>query len=371
VLDRTGNLTGNYTAKKSVLALDPNHLRMPRSETKDEAIERLTLRRMQDPGVDPKAAGKWARGVVASKGYRPAIVDPPPGKSGIVRDVALRARLRQCLSDAGLDPDDFSANQIKKLVESGGVKHASGVPIRSVVLLRTMTDPVIASRWATDHSTGKRYQIYDAHERVGDARAARAYVGGNNHHIEIRVAKNKNGGEIWRGEVVSAFEAAQQKLAKLRAIRKAGIPKPTEFRKLSKTERAKFRPVLREIERAHPLVDRSDNEEKGGRFVMSLCEGEMLMMKRKPEKKGEPAGPVSYFVVAKLDKPNGIVLVPHWDARAAGERKDAEGKKVPDSKREQFTVTPNDLKELAPAGEAHAVKVRVSPLGKVTVLERD
>jgi hypothetical protein len=63
--------------------------------------------------------------------------------------------------------------------------------------------------------------------------------------------------------------------------------------------------------------------------------------------------------------------VPHWDARAAGERKDAEGKKVPDSKREQFTVVPNDLKELAPPGREHAVKVRVSPLGRVVELERD
>jgi hypothetical protein len=238
-------------------------------------------------------------------------------------------------------------------------------------LLRTMTDPVIASRWATDHSTGERHKLYDADTRTGDGRAARAYVGGNNHHIEIRVAPKKKGGEEWSGRVVSAFEAAQRKLAKLRAVRNAGIPKPTEFRKLSKAERAKYRPVLRDIERAHPLVDRSDGDEKSGRFVMSLCEGEMLMMKRKPGRKGEPAGSVSYFVVAKLDKPNGIVLVPHWDARAAGERKDAEGKKVPDSKREQFTVTPNDLKELAPPGEAHAVKVRVSPLGKVTRLERD
>jgi hypothetical protein len=129
--------------------------------------------------------------------------------------------------------------------------------------------------------------------------------------------------------------------------------------------------VLRDIEWAHPLVDRADSDDKGGRFVMSLCEGEMLKMRRKAEKKGDPAGPVSYFVIAKLDKPNGIVLVPHWDARAAGERKDAEGKKVPDSKREQFTVTPSDLKELAPPGEPHAVKVRISPLGKIMKLERD
>ncbi len=64
-------------------------------------------------------------------------------------------------------------------------------------------------------------------------------------------------------------------------------------------------------------------------------------------------------------------MVPHWDARAAGERKDPEGKKIPDSKREQITVTPNDLQRLAPPGERHAIKVRVGPLGVVQRLERD
>ncbi len=59
------------------------------------------------------------------------------------------------------------------------------------------------------------------------------------------------------------------------------------------------------------------------------------------------------------------MLVPHWDARAAGERKDAEGRKVLNSKRDQFSAMPNDLKNLAPPGRPHAVKVRVSPLGVV------
>jgi hypothetical protein len=82
---------------------------------------------------------------------------------------------------------------------------------------------------------------------------------------------------------------------------------------------------------------------------MSLCEGEMLYMrdKRAPEKLG-------YFVVAKLDKPQGIVLVPHWDARSATARKDAEGKKVPESEREQFPIAPADLAALAPPERQHA-----------------
>lgn len=359
VLDEAGRLTDTYTAKKSVLELKPNYLRMPRPETTNEAVERLTARRLRRNGGDERAARKWARGVVASAGYKPRIIDPPPGKSGIVRDVALRTRLRECLTAGGIDPDDFTANQIKKLVEAGGLRQASGVPIRSVALLHTISDPVIVSRWASDHATTKRRKLYDAATGQGDASAARAYVARNNHHIEIRAAKNKKGEEVWRGEVVTAFQVAQRKLAKLRAFRQAGVPRPDVFRGLPRAERARLMPVIRAIEKDYPLVDRSDDETKGGRFVMSLCEGETLLMKHKA------TGEVGYFVVAKLDKPQGIVLVPHWDARAAGERKDAEGKTVPDSKRDQFTATPTDLLKLAPPGRPHAVKVRVSPLGEV------
>lgn len=124
-------------------------------------------------------------------------------------------------------------------------------------------------------------------------------------------------------------------------------------------------PVLRGIEAAHPIVNRNDDNALGGRFMMSLCEGETLWMKHKGTQE------VGHFVVAKLDKPHGIVLVPHWDARAAGERKDSSGKAIPDSSREQFSVTPSDLLALAPPGQPHARKVRVSPLGVVTLLEKD
>lgn len=354
VLDAQGELTGNYTAKKSVLALDPNHLRMPRKESESEAIDRLAKRRQRAAGEDEKLARKWARALVSSPGYAPAIIDPPPGKSGIVRDVGLRARLRECLSDAGLHPDDFSPNEVKKLAESGKMCHASGVPIRSVVLLRTMSDPVILPRRRSDHATGR--MIAD-----GDPASLRAYVGGNNHHVEFRA----NGKGKWAGEIVSAFDAAQRKLARLRALRAARIPKPDAFRKLPKAERRKLAPVLRAIEQENPLVDRRDDEARGGRFVMSLCEGEMLLMKH-PD-----TGEVGYFVVAKLDKPHTAVLVPHWDARAAGERKDANGKKIPNSKREQFSVTPEQLRELGTKEGLPPYKVRVSPLGVVTKLEKD
>lgn len=408
VLDRAGNLTGNYTAKKSVLALDPNHLRMPLGWDAKEA----ELHRAQ------ASSGR----VGAIKRDLAKMEDPSPAKAGIVRDRALRNRIRHCLVEAGLELGEFdarkntvkggfSAGQIKRLIDlqprlreglsdggitpdaftlqdlksnealydrlrdciagcgfdperfkpedivaivkSGAIRHHSGAPIRTVVLLRTMTDPVVIDRKKPEYATGRL--VADS-----DPASQRAYVGGNNHHIEIRVdAKGR-----WSGEVVSAFDAAQRKRARLRALRDARIPKPDAFRRLPKAERGKLTPMLRAIEQAHPLVDRRD-EAKGGAFVMSLCEGEMLHMKHKE------TGEVGYFVVAKLDKPRSIVVVPHWDARAATERKDAEGRKVANSKREQFSVTPSDLKVLAPPGEPHARKVRVSPLGVVTKLERD
>ncbi len=357
VLDRAGNLTENFTAKKSIYALDSNHLRMPLPESPKQAIERLALRRMTEEGVDARAARKWAKSVVESKAYAPARIDPPPGKSGIVRDVALRGRLRACLEQAGLDPDDFKANDIKKLADAGGFRQASGVPIRSFVLLRTMSDPVVIDRKVPEHGTGRMV-------RDDDPASKRAYVGGNNHHIEFRVDASGH----WTGTIVSAFEAAQRKLRKLRALREAKIPRPTQFRELPEAERRRLTPILRSIEQAHPIVDRNDRDELGGRFVMSLAEGEMVWMR---DKGAAASADPEFFVVAKLDKPNRVVLVPHWDARAAGLRKNAEGKPVADSAREQFAATPDDLKELAPQGREHAIKVWVNPLGRVTELKGD
>ncbi|MBK8270485.1 MAG: HNH endonuclease [Planctomycetes bacterium] len=85
---------GLYKGSKSVLMLTPNHLRQARRETEKEAIERLARRRQLMAEVSEKDARKWATSTVKSKGYKPKIVDPPPDKSGLVRDRALRDRLR-------------------------------------------------------------------------------------------------------------------------------------------------------------------------------------------------------------------------------------------------------------------------------------
>jgi CRISPR-associated endonuclease Csn1 len=298
-----------------------------------------------------------------------ALQDPAPGP-GIVRDRATRDFLRRWIAGKGLPlgtPDDanyrvrggFSDKDLKRVLPMDGtIPLPSGVPLRSVVVLRSIAEPVVIARKRWDASEGKM--------GLDPAPAAvRLYESQSNHHYELRVALAKNGKEVWTGEVVSTFETAQRKLNRLRAFRTARIPKPADFRKLPKAERRKLTPLLRAAEQAHPLVDRSDNPDKGGRFVMSLCEGETLLMRDKNTNE------VGYFVVAKMSEGQGIVMVPHWDARAAGERKDAEGRKVPDSKRLTFAIQAGDFKRLAPPGHPHAIKVRVSPLGVVTPLIRD
>lgn len=356
IINGTGEMTDGFTARKSVLELNPKHLRMPHKETEEEAIERISAQR-RAAGDSARAARMWATEFVRSPAFssmRRRTVDASPGKSGIVRDVALRGRLRECIRMANVDPDQFTKGQIKKLSEEGRIQHASGVPIRSVVLLRTMRDPVVVKRRRPEYSAGRM-----AHDSA--LGSVRAYQGGNNHHIEIRV--DEQGG--WSGRVVTAFEAAERNVARLRALRQNGIPKPTAFRLLSRHERDRLGPILKAVEAAHPIINRRDDPGLGGRFVMSLCEGEVLHMRHKS------SGEVGWFVVAKLDKPNGIVLVPHWDARPASGRKDADGMPVAWSGREDFTISPAELKRLAPPGRDHAEKVRVSPLGRVTRLQGD
>jgi hypothetical protein len=425
VLDSDKKLTSNYTARKNVLELDANHLRLPVEEPRKDALKRITAE-LKSQGLKPNVAKQKAEAILSDPDYKPRMVEPPPRKPGIVRDVNLRRilreqipkrhrevreKLKQQLSleadekrrkdvekalerlDQSIDLDKTGdaakkkfQRQLKIILNDGPICMPSGVPIHSVILLRTMSDPVIASRWATYYESGQRYKVYDAITGKGDATRARAYDSQNNHHIEIRIRTDRKGKDIWSGTVLTAFEVAQQLRMRLRKLNALEKPYRHLRRRLTKDQRKGLskdqldqlsrrrlrewkqalrglRPQRTKILNAHPLVDRSDNEH--GRFVMSLCEGEMLLMKHKP------TGEVGYFVVAKLEKPHNIVLVPHWDARSATGRKDADGKKVADSKRDQFSVTPTDLKKLAPPGHPHAIKVRVGPLGDVVLLEHD
>lgn len=426
VFDANGKPTANRTARKSVLDLDANHLRLPHKEAREVALKRLTAE-FRSHGIKQKQAKRNAEQILNDLKYMPRIVDSAPGKSGIVRDVKLRDVLRQQIVkrhfdvreklkrqlafetdekrrkdvektlawlDESIDLDKTGdaakkkfQRQLKVIVNDGPICMPSGVPIHSVVLLRTMNDPVIVSRWATDYETGQRHKVYDASTGQGDPAAARAYDSQNNHHIEIRVKYDKKGNELWSGRVVTAFQVAQQLQTRLRKLsllekpnrhlrkrltkeQRKGISKE-ELEKLGKQRLRQWKQALRNLRPqrkaildAHPLIDRSDSED--GRFVMSLCEGEMLLMRHKSTRD------VGFFVLAEIEKnKRRVVLVPHWDARSATGRKDTEGKKVPDSKRDEFAATATDLKELAPPGHRHAMKVRVSALGKVAILEKD
>lgn len=293
-----------FTNRIRVESLTPKHLRVP--EGWDELSVQLDDGRTSDP--ERRAIRRQLA----------ALQDPPPGKSGIVRDRALRDRLRKCLRAGGSDPDVFSKDQIRKLAESGKLCMPGGVPVKCVVLLRTNTDPVVIPRKSWD-PVGRRY-VPDA-----DPRTRRVYIGGNNHHIEIR-EDLKTG--RWSGEVVPTFEAARR---------------------------------LR-IEK-RPAVDRFDRD--GERFVMSLSEGETVCM-RHPDT-GEPG----YFVVFKLDKPRTVHFIHHSDARPSQVRKDEAGKEIPHSKREDIAVTPADLKTLGVEADQPPYKVRISPLGELKRLEQD
>lgn len=359
---RPALVDGRVTIRQDVLGearrdyLKPKHLRMPCPESNEQAVGRLSRRfRIGKRMMSEKDAKKAAWRLVKSKAFTRKQVDPDPNKGGIVRDVGLRRCLRKQIQARGLNPGSYSKAELKRSIDScGPLTQESGVPIHSVILLWSNSDPVTIQRTHVDYRSGEQ-------RKLSDPATLRLYDSQNNHHIEIRV--NDKGD--WSGKIVRAFDAAQRKLARLHALRKASIPKPEELRRLSAARRRRFSPCIRAIEEQNPIVDRRDDNDKGGVFIMSLCEGEMLHMKHKNTLK------VGYFVVAKLDRPNRVVVVPHWDARGAKERKNAAGSEIHDSKREQLSLTPNDLKRLVVPGKLHARKVRVSALGRVQFLERD
>jgi CRISPR-associated endonuclease Csn1 len=310
-LHRTEGPDTLFTNRISADRLAPNHLRVPAGW--DEISAKL-----DDERIPPGDARALRRELAA-------MPDPCPEKSGIVRDRALRDRIRKCLRANGMDPDGFTANQIKQLVKDGGLTMKSGVPIKGVILLRTNADPVLIPR-------KKWHLVNDAMMLDPDPRTHRVYIGGNNHHVEIRERKAKGKGELvtkWNGKVVSTFDAARR----LRPATNVDGTRPEPS----------------------PAVDRSDNDD--GRFVMSLAEGETIFVRRKDR----PQEPPDYFVVCKLDKAGNscrIHFAPHWDARKAGEQ-------------DRWSVTPGDLRNCGPEPSQPPYKVRVGPLGDVKKLEND
>lgn len=300
---RTERADTLFTNRISADKLTPKHLRVP--DDWDDLSVKLD---------DPRASDIEKRDLRRRLSATP---DPSPGKSGIVRDRALRDRLRKCLRENGLNPDGFTASQIKQLIKDGKLRQASGVPIKGIVLLRTNTDPVIIPRRVEDPATGKMVPDMDPRDpREPHPRTKRVYIGGNNHHVEIR----ESGKGKWVGDIIPTFCAARR----VRIEGRTG-------------------------------VDRTDSD--FGRFVMSLAEGEMIYGRRKDR----PDEPPDYFVVCKLDRAGNscrIHFAPHWDARNAREQ-------------DRWDVTPADLQNCGPEPGKPPLKVRVDPLGDVRVLERD
>jgi CRISPR-associated endonuclease Csn1 len=251
-----------------------------------------------------------------AQGRRPRPADDPPidSNSYLVRDLALRLQLRKCLKDRGLDPDAFTEKQLRALLQAGPLRMASGVPIKSAVCLKTIENPVVFPRYNRDIQTGRK--VADS-----DPRSRRIYIGGNNHHAEIR----ENAKGQWSVKVVTMIEAA-------RRVRAAKDP------------------------RARSAVDRSDTKE--GRFIMSLSIGETVHMRHPVT--NEPG----YFTVFKID-PNGAIHVTHhWDARPSKPTEDQEA-------REDIRLSPSKFKNLGPSDGIPPYKVHVNPLGEPRRLEGD
>ncbi len=349
--------------------LKPAHLREMVPETEKQAVERLTAQHMKE-GCDKKTARKKAKDAVGQPGFAPRLVDPSPGKTGLVRDPVLRQHIRQCLRAHRLNPDRYEKADMKRMVQDGLLRMYSqwqwkkdshsehpdkptGVPIKSVVLLRTHADPVILPRKKWD-------PVEKEMGKQEDSRSRRVYVGGNNHHIEI--TQGEDGG--WDGQVIPNYEAAQRNAERLKQLREAGVPSTDKLRGMTKADRHKYAATIREINRRHPVVNRADRDVR--QFVMSLAEGEMMYM-RHPE-----THVPGYFVVYKLDKPRTIHFQHHWDARPDGGRKDDNGTIIPGSMREGFAISAADLKhKCSLAEDKPPYKVWVSPIGDVKTLTRD
>jgi len=313
VVDRDGNLTGEFTIRKFAVGLKPNHLQV----SKGWEEFRAKLEKEQS-----KAEQRSIRSQMLEQ------PDVAGGKSGLVRDRWFREELRSTLRREGLDPDNFSIKQIKNLVKNKGLILESGVPVRRVTLVRrpTVTPPIKRKQW--NAKTGQM-------ERDRNPRSKRYYEPQNNHHIEIR--ENKKG--KWFGEVITNFDAAKSVRIKPPKLKPKGWTPP-------------------------PAVNREDTAK--GRFIMSLSIGEMIYMKH-PETE-EP----DYFVVFKIDGNGTIHFTPHWDGG-----KDKATEKCPareDIKKlgsKTGGLKPSDIQNFGVEESKKPQKVWVGPLGEVKILERD
>jgi len=367
-----------YTCRVDVADLKPGYLKL--SQTQRQAItegrkpktgddprpegnsylvrdlrRRLEIRRCLDEGciLKPEYADKR----LIEKLNKERRLDPEVDTGGTAEE--LKSRVDVTKPRLRLDPDGFGSAEIQLLVKHGAIRTRSKIPIKSVVCVRTINDPAVIPPKLWDENMNRR--VPDS-----DPRTHRAYLKKNNHHIEIRERtkrRSRQSATEWVGRLVPMFDAARRNAARLKALREAGIPTERQWRRLPRNERRKFHDLVSRINAAHPLVDRSDNDD--GKFIMSLAIGETVHMRH--PKSNEPG----YFVVFKIDPGGAIHLKSHWDARSAKGEKDKSGSPIKESRREDIRCSPRQLRDLGPEPGVPPYKVRVSPLGEVTRLERD
>ncbi len=316
---------GIFRIRCNVGELSPKMLRMPVEETDDQARKRL-VGELKQTGLKDREARAKARELLERGQFERRRIEPSLGKGGLVRDWGLRRIIRGCLQDNGVNADSFTARQIADLAQSGKLHMPSGVPIKSVVTIGPISDPVripvkdpFTRQQAVNPRTGRPLYRY--------------HISRNNHHSEIREDVTTG---AWSDDCVSMFRAAQR-------------VRPAKDRNGKRVA-------------SQPAVDRSDRD--GQRFIMSLCEGETVYM-RHPR-----TAELGFFVVFKLS-PGRLFFVNHWDARRSVPEKDEQAGEVPGTRREEIDLAPADLKGCGPEPNQPPYKVRVSPLGEVQRLDRD
>ncbi|MHB9070950.1 MAG: type II CRISPR RNA-guided endonuclease Cas9 [Sedimentisphaerales bacterium] len=243
---------GNYVLKEGmyiksipVIKIEQSHLRMPNDW--DKLKEEYQCSTVNNRVIRKKML---------------SLEDVSPAKSGIIRDIELRDKIRDWLKENNFSDMEHAKKYIK---EKGLV--VNGTPIRKVRLLWKLNEVAEISRKNFDYETGK---LVKCEER----KSARIYQTQNNHHIEIREDKKGQ----WAGIVISNFDAATRARTNKQSI-----------------------------------VDRNDNE--SDKFVMSLARGETVYMRHPITQNA------NYFVVFKIDSTGVIHFTSHTDANPASSKK--------------------------------------------------
>jgi len=290
--DKNGNpilRKGLYVKSIPTIGIKQNHLRMPNGWDKSKEEYKNATTKSERKAIRKRML---------------ALEDVPPKKAGIIRDIELRDKIRDWLEEHNFSDMEKAKAYIK---ENGLI--INGTPVRKVRVLWKLKEVKEIPR---------KYFNFETDKIVKDDnyKSLRVYQTQNNHHIEIREKKNKKGVVKWSGEVISNFDAARRARA-----------------------------------RKKPIVDR--NENKNGKFVMSLARGEMVHMRHPDTKEA------NYFVVFKIDSSKAIHFTTHTDANPAKLREDIP--LVPDRLHQYIIFDENGVPK----------KVKISPLGNVKVLVRD